>query len=53
MDWDQIERFEQRWKCELERVLSGKHSIFKYRAEILVPRLVVKPSEFHRTSRDY
>ena len=52
MDWEQMERFENRWGKELEAVI-GEHSMFEYQAEILVPRLVVEPSEFHRTSINY
>jgi hypothetical protein len=43
--WDQMETFRQKF----EHVL-GDELVFEYRPEIVIPRSVIPPSEFHRTS---
>jgi len=49
MDYNQKDKFEQRWGERLERLLQNK-PMFSYSAEILVPRLIITPAEFHRNS---
>lgn len=51
MGWDEMERFKERWGEELEKVV-GRENIFEYQAEILVPRSVIEPDEFYRSSLD-
>ncbi len=52
MDYDQMTKFENRWGGELEAIL-GEHNLFEYTPEILIPRMIIPPSEFHGTSMDY
>ena len=52
MDYDQMIKFENRWGKELEKVIR-EYNMFDYNPEILIPRMVIPPSEFYRTSRKY
>jgi len=51
MGWDQMSKFEKRWSTKLDQILRNR-SMFEYSPEILVPRLVIEPPEFHRRSID-
>lgn len=52
MDDTTKDRFKQKWGERLEQIICQDKSIFEYEAEILVPRLVIVSSDFHRSSRD-
>lgn len=51
LDWDEAEEFLHEWRDQLEEVL-GCENVLEYESEILVPRLIIPPSEFHDTCLD-